>query len=239
MMPNTRSISQLDRIFDILRAAPEPGRHLLVQGTLDAGRPHPESIPSAFRRAAGTWRGRPLLAFQASGTSLAKHGVRTGDFLLVEPRDDLRTGETILTDIDGTLAVQRVVRDAAQEGLRLEGDAGGHEALGAVRVYGVVRGIVGRRGRPAVGADRSTSRAKPSPSVPSTPASFEAELPLSHRDGKNGRLAGTLRALDSRLLALRSTYLSTQNPRLRHALVDEGKKLRRELGRLQRLQRSS
>ncbi len=223
------------RGFQVLAPRIVKGKRLSVRAVLHVEAGGSGGLLRTFRRPSGRWHDRPLLAFQASGASLASQGFRPGDFLLVEPAGDVKVGQTVLAEIDGTLAVQRV-RDGNGGHLRLQSDANDAPSIplvmDGVRVHGVVRGIVGRRG-----FAKTPRKGGPQTRMPAerTDVPQLALLPQT----PSMTVASKLRMLGSRLFALRKTYLSTTNPRLRHALLNEGKRLRRELARLESCYRRS
>ena len=193
-------------------------------------------LPSAV------WNGRKVLVMRVRGSAMVADGIRDGDHLVVEPRDALDDGQTVLVDVDGGITLKRVSRDAGRR-LVLAPTTSDVLALAipaaSVRILGVVVGIVRRRGfrrsEPfAADADRDAR-------------TFDLRLGAIERSVgeaerlatmRRGRSAERLRELGRGLRALRDCYLTTRVPRLREALLREAgeivSRLRRfdtELGR--------
>jgi hypothetical protein len=120
-----------------LAARLAPGRRLQFRGDLRVGAREGAAEGQGVR-AAGRWRGRPLLAFRKSGPD-AGDGLREGDVVLVEPGPDAPAGQLAFTEVGGRLTVRPWPGSGARQ--RASGDG--------AQFRGVVRGWVRRRPRAA------------------------------------------------------------------------------------------
>ena len=213
-MSRSSSLAEVQR-----REAGEPrGRGRLAGGSLEA--------VDTLGVAPGSWQRRSLRAFRVRGSTLAQDGIRDGDHLLVEERDALRDDETILLELDGRAAIKRcrllpdgMVRlDAAQGDWLLPSIVAKEEIV----LWGAVVGILRRRFGRARDGERPRERAARAGEQP-PPAAISSN-----------RQCSRMRTLSARLRALRATYASVGNARLRDALRDEARRIQREMQALER-----
>ena len=222
------------RRFEVLGARIEHGLRLPVTGEI--GRElHGRELGRTARR-----------VYRVAGNEMLDEGIKPGDRLLVESRDPVPDGATVLVELAGRITVKRFFRDASGH-VRLEpanrmllplvlrGDR--------VRVHGVVVGLVRRCGfgtrddapRSAAVAERPRRRGRVAP----TDLTFrmlqqnlgEWVRISGEPDRISARRAGSLRIreLGRSLHALVATYGSVSNPRLRRALLEEAARISREM----------
>lgn len=128
-----------------------------VLGEVAAGRPIEACrAEDAVTVPAGLWSGR-VFALRVRGTSMLEAGIHDGDFLIVEPRDEVPNGRTAIVELDGAVTVKRLVRDDGGRVLLRPANsemAPVRVAGETVRVIGVVVGVLRRYGRRAAGSQR-------------------------------------------------------------------------------------
>jgi hypothetical protein len=173
-------------------------------------------------------------------------GIRGGDYIVVEARDDIRDGQTVVAEVDGQPTVRRFYGHAHGR-VRLE--PANERVLplvirsDRVRVRGVLVGVLRKHGfrswrpafRPTITGDRG-----------STPEPVACDLRLrimEHNVAEWERLmdaaclnpamfpAPSLRALGQNLHALQTTYAGTESPRLQRVLVREADRISRAMQR--------
>src|ERR1051325_11359208 len=97
----------------------------------------------------GLWNGRKVFALRVRGTSMLDEGIRDGDYLIVEPRETVDSGQTVVAEVDGGMTVKRLVREKGGR-VRLQPANPAMLALVVpadhVRVIGAVVGVFRRRG---------------------------------------------------------------------------------------------
>jgi hypothetical protein len=222
------------RRFEVLGARIEHGLRLPVSGEIGRARQRLELDRSARR------------VYRVTGNEMVDEGIKAGDRLLVEPRDPVPDGATVLAELGGRLTVKRFFRDATGH-VRLEpanrmmlplvmrGDR--------VRVHGVVVGLLRRRGftqdarapLDASAADRRRRRPRVAPSdltYRMLQQNLGEWVRISGEAGRiSARRAGSLRIreLGRSLRALVATYATVSNPRLRLALLEEAARISREM----------
>jgi repressor LexA len=120
------------------------GRRVPLLGTIAAGRPldaveHREEAPLP----AGDEK---TYALRAMGDSMEGEGILDGDFLLVEPRGEVRDGEVVVALLSGGEAtVKKFFRDPKRRRIRLEPANAAYEPIyvdeADVRIQGVVTAV--------------------------------------------------------------------------------------------------
>jgi hypothetical protein len=183
------------------------------------------------------WNGRRVLALRVRGAVMADESIRDGDYLIIEPGEPARDGQTAVVDLDGRVTVKRIFREPDGR-VRLQ--PADPELLplvlptARVRIIGTVAGIFRRHGfgtRPArpprrdAAADRGT--------LDLTLGVIDQSLRQADRvhAQRGGRTAERVRELARALRALRDCYLRTHVPRLRAALLGEAGQIVRRLRR--------
>ncbi len=233
--------------LEAVRYRVDAGVRLPLVGTLDVQH-RGRSVSSVLPRCNGAAVGRARRIFEVVGNDLLDEGLRSGDRLLVEARDAVPDGATVLVELDGRLTVKRIRRqengaiavvpaNPALLPLLVRGER--------IRVRGVVVGLIRRRGlgRPVAPAPaaRSHNGAGPEARAGRTRPRMRTSPPVDHRNGGGAAAvrydgsssgiapAGGIRELGRILRALVATYGTLSNPRLRRALLDEAGRIRRRM----------
>jgi repressor LexA len=230
----------LGRAFEIVDARVEPGRRIPLLGTIAAGDPLPAfQVLESIDVPGGSWRDREVFALRVRGTSMVDDGILDGDYLVVERRDEVRDGQTVIADVDGQVTVKRLYR-GCNGTVRLQ--PANDQLLPLVirgervRIRGVIVGVLRKQGFRA-------------PHRPAPPAAERGATDLAARileqnalegsriaarAGEDGRRGQEVRTLAQSLRALQATYVETRHPRLRKALLDEAVRTMRQLRALDR-----
>jgi len=215
-MEDTISIPLLGEV-----AAGQPLEMFTVEDSLDV----PESL----------WHGRKVFALRVRGQSMIDAGIRDGDYLIVEPGEPARDGQTAVVDLDGRITVKRIFREPDGR-VRLQPADPQLLPLvlpiGRVRIIGTVAGIFRRHGFGGRSArpprrDAATDRG----TLDLTLGLIDRSLRQADRvhAERRGRTAERIRELARALRALRDCYLGTRVPRLRAALLGEAGEILRRL----------
>ena len=231
----------LGRAFEIVDARLEPGRRIPLLGTIAAGDPLPAfQVLESIDVPGGSWRDREVFALRVRGTSMVDDGILDGDYLVVERRDEVRDGQTVIADVDGQVTVKRLYRERngtvrlqpANDRLLplvLRGER--------VRIRGVVVGVLRKQGfrvpiRPA--PPRTAERGAADLAVRILEQNALEGRRIAARAGADGRRGQEVRSLAQSLRALHATYVETRHPRLRKALLEEAVRTMRQLRALDR-----
>jgi repressor LexA len=116
-------------------AAGQPYQAFAVEDSLD--------VPKAL------WGSRKVFALRVRGSSMIDEGIHDGDYIIVEPREAVDNGQTVVAEIDGGVTVKKLYREA-DGNIRLQ--PANPELLPltvageTVRVIGVVVGIMRKFG---------------------------------------------------------------------------------------------
>jgi hypothetical protein len=226
--------------FELVDARVEPGRRIPLLGTIAAGAPLPAfQVLESIDVPGGSWQHREVFALRVRGTSMVDDGILDGDYLVVEPRTDIRDGQTVVADVDGHATVKRFYRERdgairlqpANERLLplvLRGDR--------VRIRGIVVGVLRKQGFRAPASVRSPGHhvGPPRGATDLSVRILEQQVAEGNRlasraetiEGRRGR---ELQALAQSLRALHATYVETSHPRLRKALLEEATRVTRQL----------
>jgi len=188
-------------------------------------------------RRAGAWGGRQVIALRVRDESMSDEGIHGGDYLLVERKERIEAGQTVLAEVDGSLTVKRLLRAAdGRVRLRPANSEMLPLALPADRVH-VVGAVVGVLRRHGFRAQRRAAHPGPTVGEVSGVDRRVAALGLALRDAEAraaddaGPLGKRLRELARSLRALRDCYLETSAPRLREALLREAAEIVRRVRR--------
>jgi len=218
---------------DIEVGACEP---VVLLGEVAAGAPFQAfPVESAIELPAGLWNGRKVFALRVRGTSMLDEGIHDGDYLIVEPRETVENGQTVVADVDGAVTVKRLFREP---GGRIRLQPANDEMLplvvpaSRVRIVGGVVGVFRRQG------PRPRPRATPLTRGDGRTLDLTLRV-IEHSLGdaealaasRSGRVAARVRDLVRSLRALRDCYLETETPRLRAALLREAGEIVRRLRR--------
>lgn len=223
-------------------AAGQPLELFTVDETLDV----PESL----------WKGRKVFALRVRGRSMIEAGICDGDYLIVEPCESADDGRTVVAEIDGSVTVKRIFREADGR-VRLQ--PANPEMLPLVvrgddvRVLGVVVGVLRKYGfrdpraeTPDPERRRRAATFAPSPARPRSErdnATLDLAWNAIETEIEKGRAAlESQRDLSARqqvrlaellrdLRALREWGARTSKPGLRRALIGDATRL------VQRMQR--
>jgi len=234
--------------------------------TSDTSRPGPQLAPTpvalSARRAErwldlppGAWQKRRLFALRVAADRFESLGVRSGDFVIVEPGARERPGQLVVTRQTGTLSIKRLPTaiPAGRLPSVLELPFRRSPSKDAARVVGTVLGVIRPTGTGALKPIRTTSsgshRKCGSTSLSETQDAQPHALDLTGNDSKAARLQRILEAsqpvtritegsrvcrdFSERWRARLSTLLLCQarahDPRIRAALLDEAASAARHL----------
>jgi hypothetical protein len=226
--------------FEVVDVRLAPGRRVPLLGTIVAGTPLPAfQVLESIDVPGGSWNSREVFALRVRGSSMIDDGILDGDYLVVEPRTEIRDGQTVVAEVDGQATVKRFYRESGGA-IRLQpandrllplvvrGDR--------VAIRGVVVGVLRKQG-----FRRSVSAAPVSMRRSSTQGTADLAVRILEQnvvDGDRiavgastlaGRRAQQVRQLAQSLRALHATYVETKHPRLRKALLDESVRTLRQL----------
>ncbi|HJQ83335.1 MAG TPA: S24 family peptidase, partial [Candidatus Binatia bacterium] len=88
------------------------GVRMPLLGDVAAGLPYPAfPVHGAIELPRGLWNGRNVFALRVRGTSMVEEGIRDGDYLIVEPRELAKSGQTVVAEVDGAVTVKRLFRE--------------------------------------------------------------------------------------------------------------------------------
>jgi SOS-response transcriptional repressor LexA len=237
-MAHARSAHDYGDTFEVVLAHVETGRRIPLLGTIAAGTPLPAfQVLESIEVPGGSWQQREVFALRVRGSSMVDDGILDGDYLVVEPRAEIRDGQTVIAEIDGHATVKRFYREhdgtvrlqPANDGLLplvVRGDR--------VRVRGVIVGVLRKQGfRPSV-SPRSAVRAGSRSTADLAARILEQHVlegnRLAARAGALGGWRGReSKALAQSLRALHATYVETTHPRLRKALLEEATRILRQV----------
>lgn len=240
-MRHAPSAAAFGATFEIVDAHVEPGRRVPLLGTIAAGSPLPAfQVLESIDLPGGSWQHREVFALRVRGTSMVDDGILDGDYLVVEPKADVRDGQTVVAEVDGHATVKRFYRERGGA-IRLQPANDRHLPLvlrgDHVRIRGIVVGVLRKQGFHA--------RTLPRPAAPSiapkqsTPDLGARILEQHVREGDRlacrvEKTGGGCRGRESKALAqslhaLHATYVETAHPRLRQALLDEATRVIRQL----------
>jgi SOS regulatory protein LexA len=239
-MHEAQSTADFGATFEVVEAHVTPGRRIPLLGTIAAGNPLPAfQVLESIDVPGGSWQRREVFALRVRGTSMVDDGILDGDYLVVEPRADIRDGQTVVAEVDGHATVKRLYRER-DGAIRLQpandrllplvvrGDR--------VRIRGVVVGVLRKQGFRAPLPARSASRRSGAVRVATDLAVrileqhvVEGNRLAARTDQSEGRRARELKALAQSLRALHATYVETTHPRLRQALLEEATRVMRQL----------
>lgn len=227
--------------FDVLPARTEPGRRIPFVGVIGVGQPFPTfQVFETLRTRSGAWPRRQVLALRVRGSSLIDDGILDGDFLLVEGRDQIRDGQTVVAEVNGRVTVKRFYAEP-DGGVRLQPANSRVLPLvlrsDRVHVRGVVVGILRKHGF-ARNANRRGHSVHRATSTTRARLADRRTLDLGlkiveHNLAEWNRLiaadprrsfvqaSGEIKSLGQSLRALKATYTATENLRLRKALLHE------------------
>src|SRR5712691_5123890 len=100
------SVADYGESLQVVRARLEPGRRIPLLGMIAAGDPLPAfQVLESIDVPGGSWRDREVFALRVRGTSMVDDGILDGDYLVVERRDEVRDGQTVIADVDGQVTV--------------------------------------------------------------------------------------------------------------------------------------
>src|SRR5712691_1684702 len=105
-------VDGMSAVFELVEAHVEPGRRIPLLGIIAAGQPLPSSqILESIEVPGASWNRREVFALRVRGSSMIDDGILDGDYLVVEPRTDVRDGQTVVAEIDGQATVKRLYRE--------------------------------------------------------------------------------------------------------------------------------
>lgn len=238
-MPESQLVNYGDA-FEMVAARVEPGRRVPLLGTIVAGTPLPAfQVLESIDLPGGSWNSREVFALRVRGSSMIDDGILDGDYLVVEPRADVRNGQTVVAEVDGQATVKRLYREH-DGAVRLQpandrllplivrGDR--------VRIRGVVVGVLRKQGfRTPVPSRAPGRRGTADLAVRILEQSvLEGNRLAFHAQDGSSRHAHEVRMLAQSLRALHGTYVETKHPRLRQALLDEAARTLRQLRAISR-----
>jgi peptidase S24-like protein len=182
------------------------------------------------------WNGRRVLALRVRGTVMADESLRDGDYLIVEPGEPARDGQTAVVDLDGRVTVKRIFREPDGR-VRLQ--PADPELLplvlpiARIRIIGTVAGIFRRHGFGTRSARPPRRDAADRGTLDLTLGLIDQSLRQADREHaqRGGRTAERIRELARALRSLRDCYLRTRVPRLRAALLGEAGEIVQRLRR--------
>jgi SOS-response transcriptional repressor LexA len=235
----SQSATEFGCAFELVAAHVEPGRRIPLLGTIAAGSPLPAfQVLESIDVPGGSWQRREVFALRVRGTSMIEDGILDGDYLVVEPKTDVRDGQTVVAEIDGHATVKRFYRE--RDGavrlqpandrllpLVLRGER--------VRIRGVVVGVLRKQGFRAPAPSRPARCGGPQRGATDLAVRIlEQHVAESRRiagpaEGVEGRRGRELKSHAQSLRALHATYVETTHPRLRKALLDEATRVIRQM----------
>lgn len=134
------------RAIEVVQLPDGKARRIPLLGRLAVGHPIEAITESESVAVPEDMLGRaPAFVLKVRGDDVRQEGIRDGDFLVLEQRDDARDGETVVALIDDRrTTVRRWFKDG--DGVRLSGDDGGPDGMPMesrrVRVHGVLLGVL-------------------------------------------------------------------------------------------------
>lgn len=239
-MHEAHSLSDLGATFEVVEAQIAPGRRIPLLGAIVAGNPLPAfQVLESIDVPGGTWQRRDVFALRVRGTSMLDDGILDGDYLVVEPRTDVRDGQTVVAEVDGHATVKRFYRER-DGAIRLQPATDRMLPLivrgDRVRIRGIVVGVLRKQGfraripAPAAGRRANATRGATDLAVRILEQHVAEGNRLAARaDHLEEHRARELRGLAQSLRALHATYVETTHPRLRQALLEEATRVRRQL----------
>jgi repressor LexA len=227
-------------------AAGEPYRAFAIDETLN--------VPTTL------WAGKRVFALHVRGNSMVDEGIHHGDYIIVEPRPEAESGQTVVAEIDGCVTVKKYFREADGQ-IRLQ--PANPEMLPLtvrgdhVRIIGVVAGVLRKFGlaekhphsEAAPAPQPSPQRVSPPPRHASSAVEDSASLELAvnvidsqlirwhtaithaKQDKRLRRHVVQMEELGRDLQALRDWCARTRKPGLRRALITEANKVMRRMQR--------
>jgi len=240
-MRQTAYAQDFGSALELLSARIEPGRPVPLVGVIAAGRPFETfEVRETLEVARGTWKDRSVFALRVRGHSMHDDGIFDGDYLLIEPRAQIRDGQTVVADVDGQPTVKRFYREPGG-GIRLQPANDGLLPFvvteDRVTVRGVVVGVLRKHGftRPVPRPAKVQTRG----GAPADNRTLDLALRIVQHNLAEWERFATPRAgerpsrdvaeLGASLRALHDTYAATENVRLRRALLEEAAKISRRM----------
>ena len=246
------ALRTLDAGLDLepVHARVEPGRRIPLVGAIAADEPLPAvqvletlQVPPRVSRRQGD-----VFGLRVRGNSMADDGIFDGDHILVAACAPVRDGQTVVAEVDGHPTVKRWHREP---GGRVRLQPANERVLplivrsSRVRLHGVVVGVLRKHGFARTGRP-SRASALPEPRQPRVPGGqldplnlalrivehnlTEWERLVARSSVRSARSAGEDgRTLAQSLRVLHATYVATESPRLRRALLDEAARISRQM----------
>lgn len=242
------------------RWVPEGTVRIPLLGEVAAGRPlEMYAVQDELDVPDALWNGRRVFALRVRGQSMVEAGIHDGDYLIVEPREQVDDGRTVVVELDGSVTVKKIYRGRNGQ-IRLQ--PANSEMLPLVvhgehvRVLGVVVGVLRKYGFPEARRTSGASRGKlPAPSGRNTRSADRAvakaedcrtlDLALNAIDSQLERwraVAERVRRTDAGqalrmdemgrdLQALREWSGRTSRPGLRRAMIAEANRIMQRMER--------
>jgi hypothetical protein len=175
---------------------------------------------------------------------MVEDGILDGDYLLVEPRAEIRDGQTVVAEVDGQATVKRFYREG-DGAVRLQpandrllpltvrGDR--------IRIRGVVVGVLRKHGFAARTGPPSAPRNLGARATAAARGTTDLAIRILEQNvaestrtavracSVGAQRAAELKELAQSLRALHATYVETRHPRLRKALLNEAASIMRQL----------
>ena len=90
---------------------PEQTVEIPLCGVVAAGEPYRAfELDETLSVPAGLWNQQRVFALRVRGSSMVDEGIRDGDYLILEPREEARDGQPVVAESDGCVPVKKPYR---------------------------------------------------------------------------------------------------------------------------------
>ncbi len=87
-------------------------RDIPLLDVVGGGEPfEPFEIKGRLSLSKGLWDRERIFALRIRGQSMVEEGIHDGDYLIVEPREVVENGRTVVAEVDGCVTVKKLYRD--------------------------------------------------------------------------------------------------------------------------------